>query len=63
MEFRDFADYWAAYAWVTDDYLQGLSESVSMRVTERVRAAYLAGAADGPRTFTATAWAVRGVRS
>jgi len=22
MEFRDFADYWAAYAWATDDYLQ-----------------------------------------
>jgi len=62
MEFRDFADYWTAYAWVTDDYLQGLSESASMRVTERVRAAYLAGAADGPRAFTATAWAVRGVR-
>jgi len=62
MEFRDFADYWTAFAWVTDDYLQGLSESASMRVTERVRAAYLAGAADGPRAFTATAWAVRGVR-
>jgi len=62
MEFRDFADYWTAFAWVTDDYLQGLSESASMRVTERVRATYLAGAADGPRAFTATAWAVRGVR-
>ena len=32
----------------------------SMRLTERVRAAYLSGAAHGPRAFTATAWAVRG---
>jgi SAM-dependent methyltransferase len=62
MEFRDFNDYWAAYAWVTDDYLQGLSETAAMRLTERVRAAYLAGGIDGPRAFTATAWAVRGVR-
>jgi SAM-dependent methyltransferase len=62
MEFRDFADYWAAYAWATNDYLQGLAESASMLVTERVRAAYLAGGADGARAFTATAWAVGGVR-
>jgi hypothetical protein len=63
MEFADFADYWAAYAWATDDYLKSLSPSASVRLTERVRAAYLAGAADGPRSFTATAWAVRGLRS
>lgn len=62
MEFRNFADYWAAYAWATDDYLQKLSERASMQVTERVRAAYLSGGADGPQAFTATAWAVRGVR-
>ena len=53
MEFSDFARYWAAYAWATDDYLQRLSESASMRLTEPVHAAYLAGAADGPRAFTA----------
>jgi hypothetical protein len=62
MEFSDFARYWAAYAWATDDYLQRLSESASMRLTEPVHAAYLAGAANGPRAFTATAWAVRGER-
>jgi ubiquinone/menaquinone biosynthesis C-methylase UbiE len=60
MEFRDFADYWAGYAWATEDYLQCLSESASMRLTERLRAAYLAGTIDGPRAFTATALAVRG---
>src|SRR5437899_8226136 len=48
MEFRDFADYWRAYAWATHDYLQKLSESASIRLTERVRAAYVAGAAHGP---------------
>jgi hypothetical protein len=53
MEFSDFARYWAAFAWTTDDYLQRLSESASMRLTEPVHAAYLAGAADGPRAFTA----------
>jgi hypothetical protein len=42
MEFSDFARYWAAYAWATDDYLQRLSESGSMRLTEPVHAAYLA---------------------
>lgn len=62
MEFRDFADYWRAYAWATHDYLQKLSESASIRLTERVRAAYVAGAAHGPRAFTGTVWAVRGVR-
>jgi hypothetical protein len=53
MEFSDFARYWAAYAWATDDYLQRLSESGSIRLTEPVHAAYLAEAADGPRAFTA----------
>jgi hypothetical protein len=62
MEFCDFADYWAAYAWATGGYLQRLSKSDSVRLTERVRAADLAFAADGPRAFTATSWAVRGLR-
>ncbi len=62
MEFCDFADYWAAYAWATGGYLQRLSKSNSVRLTERVRAADLAFAADGPRALTATAWAVRGLR-
>jgi ubiquinone/menaquinone biosynthesis C-methylase UbiE len=63
MEFHDFADYWAAYAWATDEYLRRISDSSSTRLIEAVRAAYLAGAADGPRAFAATAWAVRGLRS
>jgi SAM-dependent methyltransferase len=62
MEFGDFADYWAGYAWAAQEYLQKLSASASTRLAERVRTAYLAGGADGPRAFTATAWAVRGVR-
>jgi hypothetical protein len=32
-----------------------------MRVYDAVRLAYLSGAPDGPRSLTATAWAVRGV--
>ena len=63
MEFQDFADYWAAYAWATDDYLRSLPQPRSRRLEERIRAAYLTGGDDGPRAFTATAWVVRGVRA
>jgi SAM-dependent methyltransferase len=63
MEFHDFADYWAGWTWAQGDYLRRLSESASMRLMEYVRAAYLSESPDGPRAFTATAWAVRGVRS
>jgi hypothetical protein len=31
------------------------------QIQERVRAAVLSGAPDGPRSLTATAWAVRGL--
>jgi len=62
MEFRDFADYWAGWTWAQNDYLRHLSDSASTRLMEYVRAAYLSEGPDGPRAFTATAWAVRGVR-
>jgi SAM-dependent methyltransferase len=63
MKFKDFADYWSAYAWATDDYLRSLPQGRSRRLEERIRAAYITGGEDGPRAFTATAWVVRGVRS
>jgi hypothetical protein len=41
-------------------YVQGLAPGLRQRLEERVRIAYLSGAPDGPRSMTATAWAVRG---
>ncbi|HET7772560.1 MAG TPA: class I SAM-dependent methyltransferase [Burkholderiaceae bacterium] len=63
MEHADFADYWNAldgqdgpYA----DYLGTLGPAKKAAIREAVRAAYLDGEADGPRSYAATAWAVRG---
>jgi len=41
-------------------YVTGLQPATRQLVRDNVRAAYLAGAADGPRSMTATAWVVRG---
>jgi hypothetical protein len=40
-------------------YAQALAPALRDRVEAAVRAAYLAGAPDGQRSLTATAWAVR----
>jgi SAM-dependent methyltransferase len=64
MEYADFADYWNAldgrdgpYA----DYLRMLGPAKKVAIREAVQAAYLDGNADGPRSYAATAWAVRGI--
>lgn len=64
MEHADFADYWNAldgrdgpYA----DYLRTLGPAKKAAIQEAVQAAYLDGDADGPRSYVATAWAVRGI--
>ena len=41
-------------------YVTGLAADTRSRVESAVRAAFLSGAPDGPRSLTATAWAVRG---
>ena len=63
MEHANFADYWNAldgqdgpYA----AYLCTLGPAKKAAIREAVRAAYLDGEADGPRSYVATAWAVRG---
>jgi len=38
-----------------------LNGDVRSRVEQVVKAAYCSGAPDGPRSMTATAWAVRGI--
>ena len=64
MEHTDFADYWQP--WLAGEgpvgsYVTGLGEAARARLEEHLRAAYLAGAPDGPRSFTAVAWSCRGV--
>jgi SAM-dependent methyltransferase len=64
MEHTDFADYWEPLGGgegPVGQYVVGLGEAERSRLERHLRAAYLAGAADGPRSFTAVAWSCRGV--
>jgi SAM-dependent methyltransferase len=64
MGYADFADYWGPIANAqgpVGDYVKRLMPEQLDRLTAAVRRAYLAGAADGPRSMAATAWAARGV--
>ncbi|MGI9501526.1 MAG: class I SAM-dependent methyltransferase [Geminicoccaceae bacterium] len=63
MDFSDFSDYWEPLLGgqgPVGGYFAGLDPDMQTRVREAVRAAFLAGAADGERSLTATAWAVKG---
>ena len=64
MEYADFADYWRPIANAqgpVGDYVKRLPREQLDRLAAAVRRAYLAGAADGPRSMAATAWAASGV--
>lgn len=63
MEYRSFLDFWSSidghdgpYA----GYLATLSDHAKIRLRRLVEAAYLDGESDGPRSYAATAWAVKG---
>ena len=63
MDFANFADYWEPLLGgqgPVGGYVAGLDADMQLRVCEAVRAAFLAGAADGERSLTATAWVVKG---
>jgi SAM-dependent methyltransferase len=63
MEYADFADYWEPLLGgqgPVGAYVEGLPAERRRQIQDRVRAAFLSGAPDGPRSLTATAWAVRG---
>jgi SAM-dependent methyltransferase len=65
MEFQSFADYWQP--WLGGQgpagaYVSSLPDKKRAHIEQNLRRAYLAGDEDGPRSFAATAWAVRGVR-
>ncbi len=63
MDFESFDDYWAPYVGGDGPYaafVSTLDDAVRATLSEAVRRAFLSGMADGPRSFTASAWAVRG---
>lgn len=64
MDYVNFADYWEPLfsgQGPVGVYTDALSPDLRARIEEIVRRAYLSGAPDGPRSMTATAWAVRGI--
>jgi SAM-dependent methyltransferase len=64
MEYADFADYWEPLLGgqgPVGAYVERLPHERRRQIEESVRAAFLSGAPDGPRSLTATAWAVRGI--
>jgi SAM-dependent methyltransferase len=66
MEYASFADYWAPYLGKDGpgaEYVATLGADECSRLEHAVRAAYLDGEPDGPRSYAALAWAVKGVAS
>jgi trans-aconitate methyltransferase len=64
MDYASFDDYWQPLLGgqgPVGTYAAGLADGLRARIESAVRASYLSGAPDGPRSLTATAWAVRGV--
>lgn len=64
MEFASFDDYWAPYEGKDGpgpEYMATLTANERTRLREAVRSAYLDGEADGPRSYAAVAWAVKGL--
>ena len=63
MEFESFEDYWGPYSakdGPQSDYVATLDEAQRERLREALRRAYLDGEADGPRSYAALAWGVKG---
>ena len=64
MDYANFDDYWRPLLGgqgPVGSYVAGLASDLRARLEAAVRAAYCAGAPDGPRALSATAWAVRGI--
>lgn len=64
MDYASFDDYWQPLhggQGPVGTYVAGIEPGLRGTIEAAVRSAYLSGAPDGPRSMTATAWAVRGV--
>jgi trans-aconitate methyltransferase len=65
MEFASFDDYfqpWLAGQGTIGAYIGSRTPEQRTVIEHHLKLAYLAGGEDGPRSFAATAWAVRGTR-
>lgn len=64
MEFASFDDYWTPYTGKDGpnaEYVASLNESERARLRDAVKLAYVDGEVDGPRSYAAVAWAVKGI--
>jgi len=64
MEFASFDDYWAPFVGRDGSgaaYVATLSDVERARLRDAVRLAYVDGEPDGPRSYAALAWAVKGI--
>jgi SAM-dependent methyltransferase len=64
MDYANFDDYWHPLLGGQGPigaYLTALAPTLRDRIEAAMRNAYFCGAPDGPRSMTATAWAVRGI--
>ncbi len=64
MDYTSFADYWAPYLGKEGpgaEYVGTLNDQERTRLEAAVRDAYLDGDDDGPRSYAALAWAVKGL--
>jgi ubiquinone/menaquinone biosynthesis C-methylase UbiE len=64
MAFSSFEDYWAPYdgrEGPAAEYVATLGSADRARLIDALRAAYLDGEPDGPRSYAALAWAVKGI--
>lgn len=63
MDFTSFADFWAPAEGKDGpmpEYVSTLDAEIRQKLREAVALAYLDGEADGPRSYAATAWTVKG---
>jgi SAM-dependent methyltransferase len=64
MNFANFNDYWIPMQTgqgIVAGLLTSLPESTRQKIESAIRAGYLCGQPDGPRSFVSVAWAVRGM--
>jgi len=64
MDFASFEDYWQPFTTGeggTGDFMTSLSDAMRTALREHMQRGYVSNRPDGPRSFTATAWACRGM--
>jgi SAM-dependent methyltransferase len=65
MEYASFEDFWAPYMGKEGpqaEYVATLSDTDRAQLREAVKRAYIDGEPDGPRSYAALAWAVKGIK-